>query len=131
VQRTGQVRDRSLSLADRHVAVRSARPLTFDRSSGDDTTPSHEGGKVTLKRFYPGLGLLSAVCFVASAASLVGLLFIGDLVGKVILGALLAGMAAVGGALWVVKTVLEVGFHLQEQIHQAMQRPDARPGNGS
>jgi hypothetical protein len=74
--------------------------------------------------------LLSGVCFVASAASLVGLLRVGDLVDKVILGALLAGMAAVGGALWVVKTVLEVGFHLQEQIQQAMQHPGTRPGNG-
>ena len=85
---------------------------------------------MTLRRFYPGLGFLSGACFVASVASLVGLLFVGDLVGKIILGALLAGMAAVGGTFWVVKTVLEVGFHLQEQIKQPMQQPGTRPGNG-
>jgi hypothetical protein len=80
------------------------------------------GGNVILKRYYPGLGFLSGVCFAASAASLVGLLLAGDLVGKVILAALLAGMAAVGGSLWVVKTVLEVGFHLQERMQEATRR---------
>jgi hypothetical protein len=42
----------------------------------------------------------------------------GDLGGKVILAGLLAAMAAIGGTLWIVKTVLEVGFHLQERIRE-------------
>jgi hypothetical protein len=73
---------------------------------------------VILKRFYPGLGLFNGVFFVTSAACLVGLLIMSDLVGKVILAGLLAAMAAIGGALWIVKTVLEVGFHLQESIRE-------------
>jgi hypothetical protein len=43
---------------------------------------------VILKRFYPGLGLIGGVFFVASAACLVGLLFMGDLVGTVIFAGL-------------------------------------------
>jgi len=83
---------------------------------------------VTLKRFYPGLGLLSMVCVLVSAASLVGLLFLGNVYGAIVVAALTTGMAALGGALWVVKTVLEVGFHLQERIQEAKQRAGS-PGD--
>jgi hypothetical protein len=77
---------------------------------------------VILKRFYPGLLCFSAVCFAVSAACLIGLLFLENLHGAIILAALTAVMAALGGALWVAKTVLEAAFHLEEQIRETKQR---------
>jgi len=66
---------------------------------------------VTLKRFYPGLGLLSMVCVLVSAASLVGLLFLGNVYGAIVVAALavVAEMALLQIALRVTRRELRGG----------------------
>jgi hypothetical protein len=81
---------------------------------------------MVLKRFYPGLGLASGVCFLLFAVG-VGLLLFADLhswplQALVALGALSAALAAVGAALWLGKLVLELGFHLRESGQEAKKR---------
>jgi hypothetical protein len=78
-----------------------------------------------LRRVNAGLSLVSAVGFMLFGASLALLLRGGDSearAGTVALGAFAVGMAVVGGAAWVNKTVLEVAFHLDERLRDLKAR---------
>jgi hypothetical protein len=81
---------------------------------------------VLFKRSYPELSFFSIGCFSLSAASLFGLLWLGGWYKggglDLAFAAASAGLAAVASAAWVVRTVLEVAFHLQEQIRHGNQR---------
>jgi hypothetical protein len=81
---------------------------------------------MTLRRFHVGFGLLAAAGFVLFAVGLGVILFRdrqSDLHGTIAWAVFAVGMAVVGGASWVVKTVLEVGFLLQEEARQAKPKP--------
>jgi hypothetical protein len=72
---------------------------------------------MTLRRFYPWFGVLGLGGLLLFALGLGVILFQGresDLHGTIAWAVFAVGMAVLGGASWVVKTILEVGFHLQE-----------------
>lgn len=80
---------------------------------------------MNLRRFNTGLGLISAVGLLLFGACLALILRGGDLearTGTVAPGAFAVGMAVVGGAAWVNKTLLEVAFHLDERLRDERAR---------
>src|SRR5262249_20385051 len=81
------------------------------------------GMDVLPKRFYPELSIASIICFSFCAAMLLLAPWWLEPELSIFIRAQLAPvLAAIGSALWVVKTVLEVGFHLQEQIREMSRR---------
>jgi hypothetical protein len=85
---------------------------------------------MTLQRFYPWFSVLGLGGFLLFALGLGVILFQdreSDLHGTIAWAVFAVGMAVLGGASWVVKTILEVGFHLQDVAKEAVGK--ARSGS--
>jgi hypothetical protein len=83
-----------------------------------------------LNRYYPGLGFLSGICCTLFVAGVVVLVAWRDIQPRqaITLGTICTGMAVLGGTLSVKKTVLELGFHLEEKVREAGTPPSRRDG---
>src|SRR5262249_19451140 len=85
---------------------------------------------MTLRGFHPGFGLLGLVGFLLFAAGLGAVLVRdreSDFRVTIALAVFAVGMAVLGGASWVVKTVLEGGVRLQEGVREARARANCTP----
>jgi hypothetical protein len=83
-----------------------------------------------LRRFQPWFGLLGLGGFLLFALGLGMILYLGresDVHFTIAWAVFAVGMAVLCGASWVIKTILEVAFHLQEVVNDAVGK--ARSGS--